>query len=222
MEKSVLRDLVAGLELDEKRDLMYRATRACESYCGRRLAPFVGLTESHRAEGADPDELAEAGLTMPADVRTVIAGSYGTALGMGAAQWVRRCWVKQTPPLYEEMWSYSDVSITLYRSFGNSTEVPVGELIGGGIEPETGLLWFKLGTFLPPGSRVRVTYSGGYHTVPADLVEACRLMAAAAAVDEDDFPGTAPSTNSHTSGGGSDGGFLARAKELLAPYKRAS
>lgn len=221
MEKSVLRDAIASLEEDEKRELMLRATRACESYAGRRLAPFRGLIETHRAEGGDPDELAEIG-AMPGDLNTVLGRSYGTALGTSAGAWVRRCWLKQRPPLYTELWSYTDVEITILRSLGTTMDVPPAELIGGGPDPENGLLWFRLGTYLPAGSRVRVTYSGGYHTVPADLVDACRYMAAAGVVDEDDYPGGAPSTNSHTSkaaAASSDGGFLARAKALLEPYR---
>jgi hypothetical protein len=38
--------------------------------------------------------------------------------------------------------------------------------------------------FLPVGSRVQVTYSGGYTTVPADLVRACKFMAASIVVRE--------------------------------------
>lgn len=221
MEKSTLRDLIASLEESEKRELMMRATRACESRTGRRLAPFTGLVETHRAEGADPDELAEMGASMPGDLGTAVSRSYGAALGSGALGWVRRCWLKQRPPLYTEMWSYSDVQITLLRSLGSTTDVPVGQLIGGEPDPYNGLIWFRLGTFLPPGARVRVTYSGGYHTIPGDLVDACRYMAAANLVDEDDYPGSAPSTNSHTSksGGNADGGYRALAHELLEPYR---
>jgi hypothetical protein len=38
---------------------------------------------------------------------------------------------------------------------------------------------FNLGLFIPIGSWIKVTYSGGYTTVPADLVRACKWMAAA-------------------------------------------
>lgn len=51
-------------------------------------------------------------------------------------------------------------------------------------EPDTGHVRFQLGTFVPPGTTIRVTYNGGYATVPADLVQACKTMAASIAVRE--------------------------------------
>jgi hypothetical protein len=59
-----------------------------------------------------------------------------------------------------------------------------------GAEPDSGHIWFTLGTFLPLGSLIRVTYDGGYSTVPADLARACKLQAAVLALGEIDPAGT--------------------------------
>ncbi len=49
---------------------------------------------------------------------------------------------------------------------------------------------FTLGTFLPLGSLIRITYDGGYTTVPADLERACKLQAAVLVLGEIDPAGT--------------------------------
>lgn len=217
MDQSTLRDLIAGLDPDEKRDLMLRATRACENYCQRRLAPFVGLTETHRADGIDPADLV--GIMPEGDVSVVSAASFGRAIGSAPAQ-ARQVWLDQYAPMFPEMWTYSDLTIRILRSDGSDQEVPVTDLLGGEVAADSGHLWFRVGTYLPPGSRVKVTYSGGYTTVPQDLVNACRYMAAADVIDEDEFP-DGPGANTHGNAQGrADAGFLARAQKLLKPYRR--
>jgi hypothetical protein len=222
MRQSNLKHLVASLDEDELADLMLRATRACEAHCdGRRFVPFTGLTETHRADGVDPADMATIG--SPGDLFSVNSASYGRALS-GAAMQVRQAWVEQYAPLFQDMWSYSDVQILVLRGDGGEERVPAQDLLGGGIEADTGHLWFRVGLYLPPGSRVRITYSGGYHTIPQNLVQACRYMAAADVIDEDDYPGGAPGTNTHNDAGTGrgDGGFLARAHKLLNPYRRGT
>lgn len=175
-------DLVSGYTPQGLSDLLAEATRACESECsGRRLAPFTGLTETHRASAIDPDEYSDQS-NLPMDIQSTLGASYAQSLG--ASELVRHCWVDQTAPLYQDMWAYSDVSVTIIRSYGGTQQLANSQILNGP-EPETGHLWFMLGLFLPVGSRVQVTYSGGYTVaVPADLVRACRLMAAWAVVCE--------------------------------------
>jgi hypothetical protein len=162
-----------GQPLDE---IMTEATRACESECGgRRLAPFTNLVETHRASAIDPDEYSDQS-NLPMDIQSTLGASYAQALG--ASSLVRHVWVDQTAPLYQDLWGYSDVSVTIIRSYGGTQQLQPGQILNGP-EPDTGHLWFQLGLFLPVGSRVQVTYSGGYTiAIPGDLVRASKNMAA--------------------------------------------
>jgi hypothetical protein len=45
-------------------------------------------------------------------------------------------------------------------------------------ETDTGHVRFNLGSYVPQGSTLSVTYSGGYSTIPDELVQACILRAA--------------------------------------------
>jgi hypothetical protein len=153
-------------------DVLTEATRLCESEVTRRLVPFT-KTESHRAEGIDPDELTDSA-NLPMDILGTLGRSY--AMSLGSSTLVRKCWLNEYAPIYEDLWTYSGVSISITRSFGGSQ--PVTTLLSGP-EPDSGQVWFQLGTFLPIGSLVKVTYSGGYTVaIPADLVRAGRFMAA--------------------------------------------
>lgn len=216
MERSPLKHLVAGMQPDELADALVRATRACENACGgRRLAPFVGLTETHQARGVDPADAAAA--VDLGSVAAVTSASWARAVGQTGM--VRRVWLDQCAPCFPDLWSYSDITITLHRPTGSTGAVAAADLIGGGPDPETGELWFRVGTHLPVGSRVKVMYSGGYTTVPADLVQACRLMLAAEVAGEDagTYPGGAPDLNAQQGDPG-PAGYLARAHTLLKPY----
>ena len=155
-------------------DLLTEATRACESECGRRLAPFT-ITESQRAQGIDPDEYADSA-NLPMDLQGTLGRSYAYALG--ASTLVRHCFLNEYAPRYQDLWSYSGVSVTIIRSYGGSEVITdTSQIIGP--EPDSGHLWFQLGTFLPVGSLIRPTYSGGYTVAtPGDLVRACKNMAA--------------------------------------------
>lgn len=219
MRQSNLKYLVASLDPDELDDLMLRATRACEGAVDRRLAPFTNVVETHRVDGIDPTDLAVLG--NPGDLISMDASAYGRALS-GAGMQVRQCWVEQYAPAYQDMWSYTAVEITLLRGDGGVQEVLSSDLVGNGISPDTGHLWFRVGTYLPAGSHVRVRYSGGYHTVPQNLVQACRYMAAADVIDEDTYPAPAPGPNTHDAGtvGRGDGGYYDRAMRLLARWMR--
>jgi hypothetical protein len=79
----LVRDYSAG-DLDQ---LMIEATRVCEGIAGRRLAPFTGVPETHRATGIDPDEYTD-GAACPSTcrarsaVRTLMRSAPATRCGM--------------------------------------------------------------------------------------------------------------------------------------------
>ncbi len=170
---------VTGQPLDA---VLSEATRICESMCGgRRLAPFANLTETHRAGAIDPDEYSDQS-NLPMDIQSTLGASYAQAIG--ASSQVRHVWVDQVAPLYQDLWTYGDVSVTVIRSYGGTQVLQPGQILNGP-EPDTGHLWFQLGLFLPVGSRVQVTYSGGFTVaMPADLVRAGKYQTAAIIVRE--------------------------------------
>src|SRR5580704_18088864 len=128
-------------------DVLTEATRACESECNRRLAPFTVTGESHRAEGMDPDEYTDSA-NLPMDLQGTLGRSYAYALG--ASTLVRHCFLNEYAPRYQDLWSYSNVSITIIRSYGGSEVISASsQLIGP--EPDSGHVWSQLGTFLPIG-----------------------------------------------------------------------
>lgn len=155
-------------------DILIEATRACESEVQRRLVPFT-VTETHRLGMIDPDEYSDtAGL--PMDIQSTLGASY--AMALGANTLVRHCEVDEYAPRYQDLWSYSNVSVTLIRSYGGTQQLQHGQILNGP-EPDTGHLWLQLGTFAPVGTRAQVTYSGGYTVaIPGDLRRGCKFMAA--------------------------------------------
>lgn len=161
-------------------DILLEASRLCEEIADRRLAPFTIANESHRAEGIDPDEYADSA-NLPMDLQGTLGRSYAYALG--ASTLVRHCWLNECAPRYPEMWSYSNITLTIVRSYGGSQVITPQQITGP--DTDTGHVWFQLGTFLPIGSYIYVGYSGGYTAaVPASLVRACKFRAAALIVRE--------------------------------------
>jgi hypothetical protein len=211
MQQGAFRDLVAAFSPEALADIMNEATRACETEIDRRLAPFTGLVESHRMTGIDSDEYAESS-NLPLDMAGTLGMSYASALG--STSLVRHLWVEQYAPLYPEYWSYSDLSIEITRSYGGSQLFTVGNGNGfTGPEPDSGHIWFTIGQWIPVGSYARVTYSGGYRTVPSDLRRACKYFAAAIICRELD-----PLQSNH----GHDPDRLeALAVSWLSPYARS-
>lgn len=208
MQNGPFADLVRAYSTDALADLMLQATRGCETEADRRLTPFTGVTETHRCEGMDPDEYTDAS-NLPMDLAGTLGRSYASALG--ATTLVRHMWLNQYAPQYPEYWFYSNVSITIVRSYGGSQVMSTAQYIGP--EPDSGHVWFNLGQFIPIGSLARVTYGGGYTAaVPADLVRACIWMAASIAATELD-----PMTQTH---GHDPGALEARAVAWLNPYER--
>jgi hypothetical protein len=155
--------------------LMIRASRSIETKCDRRLMPFT-ITESTRADGVDTQAVETNG--WPLDLIAALGTSEAKAFG--ASSLVRDCWLNEYAPLFPDMWAYSNVSVVLARAYGDTESVLGASLEGP--EPDTGHFRFRLGTFVPVGTTVRVTYSGGYQTVPDDLNQATLFMAAKIAI----------------------------------------
>lgn len=207
MSEGPFADLVRDFSAPALSDLMIEATRTCEGICGRRLAPFT-ITESHRAEGIDPDEYTDAA-NLPMDLQGTLGRSYAYALG--ASTLVRHVWLNEYAVRYPEYWTYSNMQIQVVRSYGGSQSVSTAQILSS--QPDRGHVWFQLGLFLPIGSDVLVTYSGGYTvTIPADLVRSAKCMAASLALSELD---PAASHSAHD-----PGELEARAERILTPYMR--
>ena len=201
-------DLFINFTPDVVTGFLADATRMCEDETDRRLAPFTGLVETHRASGVDPEEYGDAG-GIPIDPQGVVGASYAAALGSTAL--IRHVYLDQYAPRYPEMWTYTNISVLILRSFGGSQLIEPGRLVGP--ESDSGHVWFPLGTYLPAGSLIRVTYSGGYTlAVPASLSRACRLMAAHLAVSE-----LRPGATTHDADA-----LYAQAVGILASYVRPS
>jgi hypothetical protein len=207
MQSGQFADLVKDYSATDLDQIMVEATRECESIAGHRLAPFTGVTESHRAEGIDPDEYTDAA-NLPMDLQGTLGRSYAYALG--ASTLVRHVWLNEYAARYPEYWAYSSMSIQIVRSYGGSQPVSQAQILAS--EPDRGHVWFQLGLFLPIGSDVIVTYSGGYQTYPADLVRACKLVAAVNVLAEIDPAGS--------QFGHDPGALHARAEAILGKYGR--
>jgi hypothetical protein len=97
-----LGDLASTLSGGTLADFLLEGTRMCEDATARRLVPFT-ITETHRAEGIDPDEYGDAA-NLPMDIRGTLGQSYAQAIG--AQQLVRHSWVDEYAPRYQDMWAY--------------------------------------------------------------------------------------------------------------------
>lgn len=208
MQTGQFADLVRDLSSDALDTLMIESTRVCEGIAGRRLAPFTGLPETHRATGIDPDELSGGG-DMPMSIEGTIGLSYASALGGAGNDLVRHCWLNECAPRYPEMWTYANLQVSIFRSYGGSQTVAPAQIVGA--EADSGHIWFQLGTFIPPGSLLRILYDGGYTTVPADLARACKLQAAVLVLGEIDPTGTQYGRDPNT--------LAAQAEKILCHYQ---
>ena len=210
MQTGQFADLVRDYSADALDQLMIESTRQCEGIAGRRLAPFTGIPESHRATGIDPDELS-GGTDIPMSLQGTVGASYTSALGTSGSDLVRHCWLNEFAPRYPEMWTYANLGVTIFQSYGGSQIVAPAQIIGA--EPDSGHIWFQLGTFLPPGSLLRFSYDGGYTTVPADLSRAGKLIAASNVLGEIDPAGTQFSHD--------PGALRKQAEDILCNYQRS-
>lgn len=180
-------DLTRAFPPNALESICEEASRMCESEAARRFMPFT-VTESLRADAVDPDELGALTSGIPLDLTASLGISYATALGASVGTLVRRLWLSESAPLYPDMWAYSNVTVLATLSIGGTQ--PLNVLRGP--MPDSGLVWLHLGTFLPQGSLVEVTYSGGYQTVPADLRRAAKYLAASICCRELDPTMTGP------------------------------
>jgi hypothetical protein len=152
---------------------MVRASRAVESRCTRRFVPFTGITQSEVAEGIAGDDVGGGGI--PMSMLDTLAMSKAQAMGGGNAQ-VRDFWLDEIPPRNPELWTYSDVTVTVTGPFGSQ---PVAVAAPQGPSKDTGHVRLPYGTYCPVGSGVVLTYSGGYTVaIPEDLNQACLFTAA--------------------------------------------
>lgn len=198
-------NLVSGYSGQATANLMLQATRACESACDRRLAPFTNIVETQRADAYDIEDAMDA--YVPLDPTSQLG--FSRAQSLGSTLLTRHFWVREHPARYPELWTGSISAIVLYRSFSGAQTVTIS---GTQFEADTGHCRFQLGTFVPAGTTIQVTYSGGYSTVPADLVQACQYMAASMAVKQlDPVDGRS---------GHDPDALRADALEMLAPYTR--
>jgi hypothetical protein len=196
-------DLVKGYTGQGQTDLLAEATRMCESAVDRRLATFTA-TETQRADALDTEDALDA--YVPLDPTSQLG--FSRALSLGSTLLTRHFWVRERPARYPELWSGAINTITLLRSFSGTQVVAIPQIQ---YEPDTGHVRFQLGTFVPPGTTIVCNYTAGYTTVPADLIRACKYMAASIAVRELD----------PMQSGGHDPDLLRTdALDALAPYVR--
>lgn len=182
-------DLVSGYNPATVADYLGEATRKCEDITDRRLAPFTGLTETTRASGIDPDEYGGV-QGMPVSIQATLGQSEASALGM--TNLVRHTWLRQYPPRYPDLWLQNPtIQVLVIRSYGGIQPMTTAQILDG--PDDTGHVWFQLGQFIPVGSRIRVTYPGGYTVaVPGSLKRGCEYIAASIVVRELD-----PDSTSH-------------------------
>lgn len=205
MQEGQFADLVRDYSSSALDALMAEATRECEGIAGRRLAPFTTVVETQRADAMDIEDALDA--YVPLDPTSQLG--FSRAQSLGSTLLVRHFWVREYPPRYPELWTGSVSSINLFRSYSGQQSVGISTIQ---FEPDTGHCRFQLGTFVPPGTTIQVTYSGGYATTPGDLVRACKYLAAATALSEIDPAGAQFSHD--------PGELEARAERILAAYMR--
>lgn len=171
------KDLAASLQPGDLDQIMIDATRACEDECGRRLAPFT-ITETQRLEAGDLEDGAGlVGLLPPA---AQMGRDYANSLGIGAM--ARHCWLREYPVRYQDLWTGALVQFQVYWSFQLAPYVIPPTSVQ--YDVDTGHIQFTVGTFVPFGATGKATYSGGYSTIPAGLVRACKSMAASIIIKE--------------------------------------
>ena len=167
-----LANVVRSLTASQQQKLCVRASRAIETYCQRRLTPFT-ITETCRALDVDAEETWDAVVML--DPQSELALS--RAQSLGATALVRHIWLKQYPPVWNELWQGSITSITILRAIAGSQVIQGNDLSSLQYEQDTGHVRFYYGAYIPPGSTIATVYSGGYSPVPDELIQACVLRA---------------------------------------------
>lgn len=168
---SAYSNMAANISTTELQRIMNAATRACEAATKTRLAVFT-TTENTRLQDTDIEDMLPAGITLPAQAQ--IGVDYARSLNVPAL--VRSFSVRNYPRLYPENWTGSISAVSLHWP----AQVAPLTISTNAIyyQADIGEAYFNLGTFTPPGAIAQVTYSGGYTTVPEDLLQACLHMAA--------------------------------------------
>ena len=160
-------DAIKALSGAQQTELVANASMAVEDYCRRRLAAFTGLVEHHRAQEVDPDAATDYPPSMldnQAQINMLRAQS------LGATSWVRTCRVDEYPPRFPDYWSGAIASVSITRDISGSTTITPAQIAE--YQQDTGFVRFPIGAYIPIGSSIQVTYSGGYVTVPGGLKQA--------------------------------------------------
>jgi hypothetical protein len=174
-------DLVSSYPAPALEAALAEATRIAEEEAGSRLAPFTGLTETVRVAAMPPDE--RSGVQVPGHrVPVFPPPGFDPVLN----NQIRHFWLPQRPLRYPDMWTYDVTAIVTSGPYSYAiTDITDGP-------DDEGHMWVQPGQYLATGSRVRVTYSGGYTVaVPASLVRVGKLLAAEIIIrelDPDDAP----------------------------------
>ena len=156
---------------------LVEATAHLEDRTSRRLAPFTNTIYEDRIWGIDPDEYGGQANIMPMSYAGSLGISYANAIG--ANDLSRHFWLPAYAPTYPELWTYTISSIELYLTYSSQQPILVTNLIGDSPSVSDGHIWLQLGTFSPPGSRIKVIYSGGYtKATPPSLKQACLMQTA--------------------------------------------
>lgn len=198
-------NLIGDWTSTQQNNLMMRASRAVEARCKRRLSPFT-ITETQRAQGVDPDEYS--GMAMPGDLMTTLANSQAQSFDQ-TSNLVRHFFLRESPPIWHDLWTYSIGEIFVTLTYGESSVIPAQQIQGP--DPDTGHVWFNMGVYLPIASMIKVTYSGGYTTTPDDLLQAVLFEAARQAITQ---------AGPQIAGGFQQKDLDMEASLLMAPYVR--
>jgi hypothetical protein len=174
-------DLATAVSPQALTDALGEATRIAEEEAGYRLAPFTGLTETVRVAATPPDEHA---LVQVPGHRVPVFPPAGFDPVLNSQ--IRHFWLPQRPLRYPDMWSYDVTEIVTSGPYSYA----ITDFIDG--PDDEGHMWVQPGQYLATGSRIRVTYSGGYTiAIPASLVRVCKLLTAEIIIrelDPDDAP----------------------------------
>lgn len=177
-------DLATAVSPQALGDALAEATRIAEEEAGYRLAPFSALTETVRVAAVPPDEQS---LVQVPGHRVPVFPPPGFDPVLNSQ--IRHFWLPQRPLRYPDMWTYGVTAIVTSGPYSYA----ITDFIDG--PDDQGHMWVQPGQYLATGSRIRVTYSGGYTVaVPASLVRVCKLLAAEIIIRELD-PDEAPTNH---------------------------
>lgn len=158
-------------------ETLVEATDQIETLTSRRLAPFSDYVYEDRLYGIDPNEYGDTTLGTPMPWAGTLGASYADALGDNNL--IRHFWLDQFAVHHPELWTYNLQSIVLDLTYGNTMTV---DFANGGLTGPAktdGHCWMRIGTFAPEGTRITVTYGGGFTVgIPPALKRACIYQAA--------------------------------------------